>query len=90
LKTGKAKKKDSNTDMHAMIAAAVAASTKASAATTSEGDNELKTQIKALVSSLEAQNATPAGSDSSVAVGSTTAAVPPVSIKGILNKAKHG
>jgi hypothetical protein len=56
LKTGKAKKKDSNTDMHAMIAAAVAASTKASAATASEGDNELKTQIKALVSSIDSDN----------------------------------
>jgi hypothetical protein len=86
-------KTKANSDLAALISAAIVDGNKESvkAASKVSFENAELTRLKALVSSMEARDATPAESDSAGAVSSTTAAKPPaVCLQGILNRAKHG
>ena len=87
----KGKGKDNTAEIQSMISAAVAAAHKASAKTAAKDDTDLRTQLQALVSSMNSGPASTNESDSTGQVGSTAAiATPANALQSILRRARPG
>ena len=87
----KGKGKDNTAEIQSMISAAVAAAHKASAKTAAKDDTDLRTQLQALVSSMNSGPASTNESDSTGQVGSTAAVATRANpLQSILRRARPG